>query len=489
MKGNRLLRLVVPISLIIALALFMPMLGGCFPKAEPEAPPEAPPTTPEAPPEAPPEEPPEVVEPIFIGAPLALSGPPGADAIEIQRGMDMAIEDINARGGVLGRPVEAIVYDTFDWAAENQIAARDYLMGQDVVAFFDGYNLDISRLEVYAAPETGGILSFTVDTTEAFCEIAASDIDRYWTWINYDDTSRIYSALGYATFCEAIPQAYDYPSKTAAFVTQDLTYDHEISNGIKELIEANPDWETVVDEVFPFGALEFGVQLAKIREANPGVIFFNGINLPESVAFVSQFLEDPTDSLLHVQYAPSIAQFKEMLGDQSEGIMWQSIIVANPTYDMAEMWERYTSKYGEEPGRCLFWSNYDMVSGWAEAVEAVGDEKDYRAIRDYVVSTHIKGFTFGPGGTNFCPICNSDRTHLPLYVDKCHPEVPETGIEFGSTAHYYQIQMTSTGPKDIIVYMHGVPTAEYMSEYYGYPPQDKYIKEVGSDFQIPPWIE
>ena len=487
MKRNRLLRLVVPISLILALVLAMPMLSGCFPKAAEPAAPAAPAPEPAAPaPE--PTAPPEEVEPIYIGAPLALSGPPGADAIEIERGMIMALEDINARGGLLGRPVEAIVYDTFDWAAENQIAARDYLMGQDAVAFFPGYNLDISHLDLYAAPETGGIPIIAVNTTEVFYEIIASDTDKYWNEIGYDDTTRIYSPLAYVTFCKAIPEVYDYPSKTVAFVTQDLTYNIEISNGFKDLIEADPEWEVVVDEMFPYGALEFGVQLAKIREAKPGVIFFSGINLPESVAFVNQFLEDPTDSLLHIQYAPTIAQFREMLGEDSIGIMWQSIIVANPTYEMAEFWERHIEKWGAAPGRCLVWSNYDMVMGWAQAVEAVGDEKDYRAISDYIIDTHIPGFTFGPGGTNFCPLGRADRTHLPPYVDKCHPEVRETGIEYGSSAHYYQIQTTSDGPQDIMLFMHGIPTEEYMLEYYGYPPQDKYILEVGAEFEIPPWV-
>ncbi len=498
MKGNKLRRLVVPISLILALVLVVPMLSGCFPKAAEPAAPAAPAPEPAAPaPEPEPTPPPEEVEPIFIGAPLALSGPPGADAVEIERGMVMALEDINARGGLLGRPVESIVFDTFDWAAENQIAARDYLMGQGAVAFFPGYNLDITHLEIYAAPETGGIPIFDVDTTEAFYDIVAENVDRYWNHIGFDDTTRIYSPLAYVTFNKAIPEVYDYPSKTVAFVTQDLTYNIEISNGFKDLLEADPEWEVVVDEMFPYGALEFGVQLAKIREANPGIIFFSGISLPESVAFVTQFLDDPTDSLLHVQYAPSIAQFREMLGERSIGIMWQSIIVANPTYEMAEFWDRHVEMWGAAPGRCLVWSNYDMVMAWAEAVEAVGDETDYRAISDYIIDTHIKGFTFGPGGTNFCSLARADRTHLPPYVEKCHPELHEamgieckveTGIEYGSSAHYYQIQMTSDGPQDIMLFMHGMPTEEYMLEYYGYPPQDQYIIEVGSEFEVPPWI-
>ncbi len=82
----------MPVSLILALVLVMPTLSGCFPKA---AEPAAPEPTP----------PPEEVEPIIIGAPTMLSGPAAADGTSIINGMIMAIEEVNARGGLLGMPL------------------------------------------------------------------------------------------------------------------------------------------------------------------------------------------------------------------------------------------------------------------------------------------------------------------------------------------------------------------------------------------------
>lgn len=53
----------------------------------------------------------------------------GADGTSILCGLIMAIEEVNARGGLLGRPLEYVAADTVDWTAEYRIAARDYLMG------------------------------------------------------------------------------------------------------------------------------------------------------------------------------------------------------------------------------------------------------------------------------------------------------------------------------------------------------------------------
>lgn len=485
MKGNRLLRLVMPVSLILALALFVPMLSGCFPQAEPEAPPEAPPTEPEAPPVEP-EAPP--VEPIIIGAPTMLSGPGAADGIPIINGMIMAVEELNANGGLLGRPIEYVTADSFDWTAEYQIAARDYLMGQGVDVFFPGYIMDPCYFDVFSAEETGGIPYLHVATVEYFADMFAEEPEKAWNTIQMDDTSIVYSPQAYVVLCQKMLDLYDYPKKTVAIQTAEVSYNLEISAGFREFIEADPDWEVVVDETHPYGSLEFGVSLAKIREADPGLIFFCDIMCPSSVAFVRQFLEDPTDSLVHVQYTPTIPEFKEMLGEESLGILWQTIIGPNPTYEAKAYAENYIDRFGTDPGACLAFSNYDMVMMWAEAVEAVGDVKDYRGIVDYIVNTHMQGLTYAPGGLNIDPNTNTDRAlAYPPYLVSKYPD-DRKGSEYGSTCHYYQIQMTSEGPKDILVYNQFEPNADYFEAAYGYPPQFRVDDDGNAEFQIPPWI-
>jgi hypothetical protein len=168
--------------------------------------------------------------------------------------------------------------------------------------------------------------------------------------------------------------------------------------------------------------------------------------------------------------------------------MWNTIVGANPTYEAAAFEERYIEEWGVIPSECQSFACYDQIMLWAEAVEAVGDESNYVAITDWIMNNHVPGMTWGPGGSNFCSTCRSDRTCLTPYVEKCHSTLLETGMEYGTSLNYYEIKKTSDGPQHVLISMHGIPTAEYMSTYYGYPPQDKYIKEVGSEFQVPWWI-
>ena len=56
--------------------------------------------------------------PFKVGFPIPLTGPYGTEALDQQAGAELAIAEINADGGVLGRKVELVVRDTKLKAAE-----------------------------------------------------------------------------------------------------------------------------------------------------------------------------------------------------------------------------------------------------------------------------------------------------------------------------------------------------------------------------------
>ena len=76
-------------------------------------------------------------DPIKIGFPMPLSGPTAVYGVPISKGAEMAVADINAKGGVLGRKLELIPRDSKANADEAVRIAREMII-KDNVDFLSG---------------------------------------------------------------------------------------------------------------------------------------------------------------------------------------------------------------------------------------------------------------------------------------------------------------------------------------------------------------
>jgi branched-chain amino acid transport system substrate-binding protein len=83
-------------------------------------------------------------EPIKLGLVAALSGESAKSGEGITRGLSVAIEEVNARGGVLGRPLVLVRRDDESNPAKGQTAARELIDREGVVALFGGIDSPVS---------------------------------------------------------------------------------------------------------------------------------------------------------------------------------------------------------------------------------------------------------------------------------------------------------------------------------------------------------
>jgi branched-chain amino acid transport system substrate-binding protein len=80
-------------------------------------------------------------EPVKIGAIEVLSGPNSRYGVAIQRGFDLALEDVNKSGGVLGGRPLAILYEDSAGAKDQALNAARKLIGRDAVPLLLGPTL------------------------------------------------------------------------------------------------------------------------------------------------------------------------------------------------------------------------------------------------------------------------------------------------------------------------------------------------------------
>src|SRR6266849_10350728 len=74
----------------------------------------------------------EAQKPIKVGVPLPLSGPPALFGEPASKGAQMFVDELNAKGGVLGRKVELLVRDSKADANEAVRVARELILKDNV---------------------------------------------------------------------------------------------------------------------------------------------------------------------------------------------------------------------------------------------------------------------------------------------------------------------------------------------------------------------
>ena len=84
-------------------------------------------------------------DPVKLGHVAALSGPSAQSGEAITRGLTIAIDEINAAGGVLGgRMIEHVQRDDESNPPKGAIAARELIFKENVTAFFGGIDSPVS---------------------------------------------------------------------------------------------------------------------------------------------------------------------------------------------------------------------------------------------------------------------------------------------------------------------------------------------------------
>ena len=79
-------------------------------------------------------------DPIYIGAPMPLTGPYASDGEQMKMAVELAVAEKNAAGGLLGRPLEIKFGDVGGLEAEKIKAVGERLIGAGVDVVITGYD-------------------------------------------------------------------------------------------------------------------------------------------------------------------------------------------------------------------------------------------------------------------------------------------------------------------------------------------------------------
>lgn len=252
MKTENHLRL-RPATIIALILMLNFVLAACAP-ATPAAQTAEPEMT-----DRPAEAPAESVEPIIIGITSDASGQYANSGAMDRRGMLMAIEEFNAEGGVLGRPIQWIHYDTeTNPATGTRVAER--LITQDGADFLIGAVHSGVANAISQVAQKHGVIYFNTNSSSP--TESGKDCHR---------TKFVWDGHG-GNFSRATAQAaIDAYGPNWVLLTNDYVWGHETSAATRALAEASG--ATIVDELLvPQNTRDFSSYLLTLQQLEPDVV-------------------------------------------------------------------------------------------------------------------------------------------------------------------------------------------------------------------------
>ena len=310
--------------------------------------------------------------PIPVGSALPISGIAAADGVEYRNGLELAVEEINAAGGVLGRQLELHVEDTGDMGAERVGQAMQRLIDRfSTPVIVNGYNNGTNMTEMDIAADNDVIFTH-FNTLISHNTKFLTNPDRYYGSFQ-SDPPEYYYGVGLLTFLKSLEQsgAWKPENRKIALIATSIEYSLVIANAIRDQA-ASAGWEIAFYDTVPFPNNQWGPTLAKIRQDPPAVIAVTHF-LPQDLAqFMLQFIPQPTKSLVYMQYGPSLPAFKEIGGEATNGVLYSTVVACLPDRFAEKFRETYRQKFGPKAAYLTGSQTYDALWKWALSAAIAG---------------------------------------------------------------------------------------------------------------------
>jgi branched-chain amino acid transport system substrate-binding protein len=314
--------------------------------------------------------------PIKIGASVSTTGSYGRTGLYQQEAYQLWERQVNARGGLLGRPVQFIIRDDQSDASTGQRLYEQLITDDQVDLILGPYSSQVTQAVANVAEKYRYPLL-----------AAGASASEIWTRGDRRYTFGVYSiAEVYFTGVLEIAQRAGY--RTIAIVSEDTLFPKSTAQGTAKLAREK-GMQVVLEEQYPARVSDVSSLIQKVK-ATGAEVLVGGSYLPDALLITRQAKDlDYAPKLMAFSVGAAMPDFGEALGKDADYVfgpsMWEPELTTpgNP-----EFVREYTALHGREP-------DYHSATGYSAcqvleaAVKAVGS-LDRERIRDWLASAELE---------------------------------------------------------------------------------------------------
>lgn len=338
--------------------------------------------------------------PIKVGHFASLTGDTATFGQSTDRGIRMAVEEINAKGGVLGRPIEVVSEDDRSVTEEARTAAQKLIQRDEVVALIGEV---ASSRSLAAAPEAqrAGVPMISPASTNP----KVTEVGDY-----------VFRTCFIDPFQGAVMARFAFDELGARKVAILFDFKQDYSVGLADFFRATFQQlggQIVADERYTSGDIEFRAQLTTIRAATPDAIFVPGY-YTELGLIAKQARELGIEVPLLGGDGWDSAKTLEIGGAAVEGDYFSNHYAADSdSPKVQDFVRRYEAKYGSKPD-AMAALGYDAAGILADAIARAGDTAGPK-LRDAIAAT--KDYDGVTGRITIDPQRNARKDAVVLKIE------------------------------------------------------------------------
>ena len=314
-------------------------------------------------------------EPITLAAALAETGRLEGAGNDVAWGYRLAVELLNERGGIAGRPVQLVIRDD---GSDPETSARlysEYVASDTIHALLGPYSSVITEAVIPVAEAAGIPL---VAPMASAPELWAGQ-QRQWS------VQMLNPAPTYVQ--GSVELAAEGGAETVALIYEDTAFPRSLANGVREAAEAH-GLDLVLDQVYAVGEADHEALAAAARDAG-GDLFVIGGYGQDLIALREAAAEAGYVPLMFSVNGPAAPLFVSGVGELarcvSGGAPWvPAVRTSGFIGDSQTLVEKFEAAEGTSPDHRPA-GGFGAVEVMAEAIEAAlaqTGKPDPAAIRD-----------------------------------------------------------------------------------------------------------
>jgi branched-chain amino acid transport system substrate-binding protein len=339
-------------------------------------------------------------DPVRVGFSMALTGGVAAIGKQVLAALQIWRDDVNAKGGLLGRPVELVFYDDQSNPA-NVPPIYTKLIDVDKVDLLIGpYATNM------VAPAIPVMMQFKKTTIGILANAANSNFhyDQYFSMLPTGPEPKKSFSTGFFE----LAAAQKPKPKTVAIVAADAEFAQNAADGARDNIKAL-GFDLILDKSYPPSTQDFGPVMRAVQAANPDIVFVAAYP-PDSVGIVRAAKEiGLTPKMFGGTFIGLlVTPIKMQLGPLMNGIINNEVFLPAPSFifpgtkEMLVKYQAIAKEQGIDPLGWAFpplgYAAGQVLAAAVEGSKSLDHAKIAEYIRGHSFATVVGEITFGKDG-------------------------------------------------------------------------------------------